>query len=285
MGINYAAALADLEPEIKISAQYWLYERSIFLQAITAKNTAGIPGLVASFPKIDNVEASDVLENEDAPESDISTDMPELKVSEKEVNVPITDLAFEAVGKKELIGNVGKLLGSAMARKFDIDCAASFSGFTKSIGTAGVALNAGSVAKAVTILMAQEFADELYGAVHPFQALGIKEGLTNLYGEGTKTPPSDILANQVMLRYYIGSISGANVVETATIVPDVAGDAVGAIFSPTGIGAHIKKLFELEYDRNGKGRVTHILGHGMWKIGVINPLHGVKLLGDCSEPA
>ena len=285
MPVNYAADLAALESEIKVSAQYWLYERSIFLQAITAVNTAGIPGLTASFPNIGSVSASDVAENESAPESALSTTMPELKVSEKEVNVPVSDLALAAVGKASLISDIGKLLGSAMARKFDADVAASFSGFSKSIGSSGVALDAGSVAKGVTLLMAQEFASDIYGAVHPFQALGIKEGLTNLYGDGTKTPPSDILANQVMIRYYIGSVSGANIIETASISADTNDDATGAVFAPSGIGAHIKKLFDLEYDRDGKGRVTHVLGHGMWKTGVINPLHGVRLFGACAEPA
>ncbi|NTU58912.1 MAG: hypothetical protein HGB00_08380 [Chlorobiaceae bacterium] len=284
MGINFSSMLTELEPEIRVEAQYVLYRQSLFLPLIMSKNTSGIPGLTTTFPKLGNMIAADVAETDETPETELNPDDEEIRVSEKELNVPITDMGLEAVGPDELIKMVGELLGAGMARKFDRDIAATFSQFTKKFGTAGNALTPGTPAKAVTYLVTQEAPGTMFGALHPYQALDIKESLTNLYGEGTKTPPSEMKANEILYQYYIGSLSGANFLETAAILPDANADAYGAVWTPRAIGANIKKLFELEYERSGKKRVTHILAHGMWGAKAINPLWGVGMFGDCSEP-
>ncbi|UZJ39993.1 hypothetical protein OO185_02510 [Prosthecochloris sp. SCSIO W1102] len=280
-----SAMLIELEPKIIAEATLKVYEFSRLLPLVRVKDTSGKPGLTTTFPKFPTVVAEDVAEHEETPETDVDPDAVEVKVSEKELNIPITDLAAEAAGEEELIAILGTLLGSGMARKLDRDIASTFSQFIKSFGTAGASLAIGSVSKGVTFLDVQEAPGQLYGALHPYQSPGIKDTLTNSFGDGSKNVPSEMKANEILYANYIGTLSGAHFLETPAIRADGNDDAYGAVFSPLAIGVNMKKMFEFEPERRGRKRITHLLGHGMWGAKAINTDWGVKLLSDCSEPS
>ncbi len=280
-----SSMLTDLEPKIIAEATLRVYEYSRLLPLVRVKETSGTPGLTTTFPKFPTIVAADVAETDDTPETTVSSDAVEVKVSEKELNVPLTDLAAEAAGEEEIIAILGTLLGSGMARKLDRDIAATFSQFTKSFGTAGASLAIGSVSKGVTFLDVQEAPGQMYGALHPYQTPGIKDSLTNAFGDGAKNVPSEMKANEIIYANYIGTLSGAHFLETPAIQADVNDDAYGAVFSPLAIGVNMKKMFEFEPERKGSKRITHLLAHGMWAAKAINADWGVKLLSDCSEPS
>jgi len=276
--------LADLEPEIRAAAFYHLYKRAILLPLVYVKDTSGEAGLTSSFPTLPTLLAQDVAETDPTPETTIESAVEDIRVSEKELNLPLTDMTKAAVGSS-IVRTIGEMVGSAMARKLDRDIAAVFGNFTKVYGSAGVALTAGVPTKAAAILANNEAPGSFYGALHPYQALGMKDALTNAFGSGTMNPPSEMKANEVLYQNYLGTLGGAHLLESAAIQADANGDAYGAIFSRLAIGVNMKQPFELELERNGVGRTTHILGHGKWGVKAINPQFGVSMLSDCSEPA
>lgn len=280
-----AAMLDELYTEIIAEATVKLYEHSRLLPLCRVKYTSKQPGLTASFPKFPVVVAEDVAETTETPETTISPDAVEVPVSEKELNVPLTDLAAEAAGEEKIVSTIGELLGSGMARKLDRDIAATFSQFTKGFGVAGTQVSVGAATRSGTYLDVQEAPGRYYGVLHPYMTTGIKDSLTNSFGDGTKSPPSEMKANEVLYENYIGTLSSTHWIETPAILPDGSDDAYGAAFSTLAIGVHVKKLFEFETERKGTKRMTHLLAHGMWGAKVINADWGVKLLGDCSEPA
>jgi hypothetical protein len=279
-----ASMLADLEPEIRAAAFYQLYKRSTLLPLVYVKQTGGTPGLTAEFPTLPSLVAQDVAETVETPETTIESATEDIRVSEKELNLPLTDMTQAAVGS-DIVRTIGLLVGSAMARKLDQDIAAVFGDFTKVMGTAGADLTASVPTRAVSVLTANEAPGNFYGALHPFQVLAMKEQLTNAFGSGAMNPPSEMKANEVLYRNYLGTLGGAHMLETACIQADGNGDAYGAIFSPLAIGVNMKQAFELELERRGTQRTTHILGHGKWGVKAINPLFGVSMIGGCSEPA
>ena len=279
-----AAMLQELYTEIIAEATLQLYEYSLLLPLCRVKNTAGKPGLTAEFPKWPIVIAGDVAEDDETPETEINPDSVPITVSEKELNIPLTDMAATAVGEEEVIAAIGLLLGSGMARKLDRDIAATFPQFIKTYGTAGVALGVAGMVNGSTYLGVKEAPGTLYGVLHPFQALGPKNSLTNAFGDGTKPLTSEMKANEILYHNYIGTVSGAHYLESASIVPDINDDATGAVFSPLAIGVHIKQLLGFETERKGTRRITHLLGHGKWNAAVVNADWGCALVGDASEP-
>lgn len=280
-----SSMLTDLEPKIIAEATLRVYEFSRLLPLVRVKDTSEQAGLTTTFPKFPTIVAEDVDESDETPETTVESDAVEVKVAEKELNVPLTDLAAEAAGEEEIIAILGTLLGSGMARKLDRDIASTFSQFIKAFGTAGATLAVGAASKATTFLDVQEAPGQMYGALHPYQTSGIKNSLTNAFGDGTKPLPSEMKANEVLYTNYIGTLSGAHYLETPAIQKDGNDDAYGAVFSPLAIGVNIKKLFEFEFERKGTKRRTHLLAHGMWAAKAINTDWGVKLLSDCSEPS
>lgn len=279
-----AAMLDELYTEIIAEATVQLYEYSRLLPLCRVKDTSGQPGLTVSFPKFPVIVGQDVAENDETPETTITPGAVEVTVSEKELNVPLTDLAAEATGEEEIIATIGNLLGSGMARKLDRDIAATFPQFTKSFGTAGTQVSVGAATRSGTYLDVQEAPGRYYGVLHPYMTTGIKDSLTNSFGDGTKPIPSEMKSSEVLYENYIGTLSGTHWAESPAIQPDGNDDAYGAAFSTLAIGVNIKKLLEFETERKGTKRVTHLLAHGMWAAKVVNADWGVKLLGDCSEP-
>jgi len=280
-----SSMLTEIEPKIIAEATLKVYEFSRLLPLVRVKDTSNQAGLTTTFPKFPTIVAADVAEAVETPETTVNPDAVEVKVSEKELNVPLTDLAAEAAGEEEIIAILGTLLGSGMARKMDRDIAATFSQFTKAFGSAGASLAIGSATKAATFLDVQEAPGQMYGALHPYQTPGIKDALTNAFGDGSKNVPSEMKANEIIYANYIGTLSGAHFLETPAIQADGNDDAYGAVFSPLAIGVNLKKLFEFEFERKGSKRVTHLLAHGMWAAKAINTEWGAKLLSDCSEPS
>lgn len=276
--------LADLEPEIRAAAFYHLYRRSILLPLVYVKQTGGQAGLTSEFPTLPTLVAQDVDEGVETPETTIESATEAIRVSEKELNLPLTDMTKEAVGAG-IVQTIGIMVGSAMARKLDLDIAAVFGDFSKVMGAAGEPISAGVPTKAVSVLTSNEAPGTYYGALHPYQALGMKEALTNAFGDGAKNVPSEMKANEVLYRNYLGTLGGAHMLETASIQADETSNAIGAVWSPLAIGVNMKQAFELELERRGTQRATHILGHGKWGVKVINPPFGVSIVGDCSEPA
>ena len=279
-----AAMLQELYTEIIAEATLQLYEHSLLLPLCRVKNTAGKPGLTASFPKFPVVVATDVAEADPTPETDVEPDAVDITVSEKEVNIPLRDLAAVAAGEEKIVSALGSLIGSGMARKLDRDIAATFPNFAKTFGTAGAALTVGPLVTGPTYLNVKEAPGNRYGVLHPYQALGPKSALTNAFGDGDKPLTSEMKANEIIYQNYIGTVANAHYLESAAIIPDAEDDASGAVFSPMAIGVHIKKLVEFEVDRSGRDRVTYLLGHGLWNAAVVNADWGCTLIGDASEP-
>ena len=218
-------------------------------------------------------------------------------ISEHVIRADVSDLAVMG-NAEDLTGNVGAVLGNAVAAKLDDDLVELGKGFSQTVAGAGTALAISHIFDSMRQLRAAGAPMPYSLVLSPKQVWGAKGLISLTHNTAIDTAGSSTtdtatargigmlgsVAEQAMQTGYIGSIAGFNVYWSDQIDEDVSsgGDAAGFAFSSGAIGlaVGVDGLFRLETERNASFRTTEYVVCGFWGETEIKDAFGVYCLTD-----
>ena len=274
-----STSLNDLLPSIVAEAMFVANERSIMRQLVRTYDIPMGSGKTITVPRYPVQSAAGVNEGTDLTNTSISTDGATLTVSEVGLMTTVTDFA-RMVSASNVIADVGRVIGEAVAKKMDKDLLGLFSGFTNGVGDDATALSAATVAKAIATLRANSVpGDELFAVLHPYVAYDLKANLTNTF----VNPNAGIIQNEAMAAGYVGTLFGVPVFESANIEnTGTAGDYVGAVFHRQALGLAMLQDIRIETQRDASLRADEVVATAVYGVGELYDTYGCKITADSS---
>lgn len=212
--------------------------------------------------------------------ANVSTNTATLTIGEVGIATQITDLS-RLSSSTNVVADIGRLFGEAIARKIDTDLTALFSSFsTNTVGNASTVISAASIFQAVAKLkQAGVPTNDIAVVLSPAVAYDLKANLTNTYAN----PNAGVVQNEAMAMGFLGTLAGASVYETSNLAnTGTAGDYVGGVFHRDALGLAIMRDINIETQRNALLRGDDIIATAMYGVGVLYEGYGVAVTADSS---
>lgn len=284
-----STTLNDLLPQIVAEAMFVASERSIMRGLVRTYDIPMNSGKQITVPRYPIQTAASIAEGTDlvgeSNNVNVSTDGAVLTVSEVGIMTQVTDYA-RMTSQQNVIADVGRLFGEAIARKMDQDLLGLFSGFDNlTVGGASTAMSAALIAQAIAKLKANAVpSEDLYCVLHPYVAYDLKANLTNTFAN----PNAGVIQNQAMETGFVGTLFGVPVFETSNIAnTGTAGDYVGAVFHRDALGLAMLQDINIETQRDASLRGDEIVATATYGVGELYDYYGVGITADSSlvDPA
>lgn len=277
MAGSTTTTLNDLLPQIVAEAMFVANERSIMRGLVKNFMLPAGQGKTVTVPIYPVQSAAALTEGEEASNTAVATDGKTLTVSTVAIRTLVTDLV-KASAASNVVADLGRLFGEAIAKKIDTDLVGLFSGFATGVGTNTSALSAATIANAVARLRASSVpGDMLACVVHPYVAYDLKKDLTNTW----QNPNGGIIQNEAMSQGYVGMLFGVPVFESANIV-DTTGDSVGALFHRDALGLAMIGDIAIETQRRASYVGDDVIAYAHYGVGELYDGYGVKITADSS---
>lgn len=277
MAASTTATLDDLFSNIIKEAIFTAQEQSLVRNLVTVYDISGESGKTVQVPVYPEIAASALTEGTDLSSTTVSTTSKTISVGEVGVQAVLTDLAARSA-QGDTAGDMGRLLGEAVAKKMDTDLIGLFSGFSGGLGAAGTEITVADIFKAAARLRAANATGQMAAVIHPYQAYQLKSNLTNAFAN----PNGGDLQNEAMRNGYVGSIAGVDVYESANISVDGSDDSVGAVFVPNALGLAIKWDVNIEPQRDASLRGWELNATACYGVGELVDAYGQKLTFDAA---
>lgn len=280
MAGSTSTTLNDLLPAITAEAMFVANERSIMRGLVKNFSLPAGSGKTITVPIYPVQTAAALTEGNEASNTAVSTNGATLTVSTVAVRTLITDL-IRASAASNVVADMGRLFGEAIAKKMDQDLLALFAGFTGlTAGGAAAPLTAAVIAEAVAKLRANAVpGDALACVVHPYVAYDLKSSLTNTW----VNPNAGIIQNEAMASGYVGSLFGVPVFESSNIADTgTAGDYVGAVFHRDALGLAMIGDIMIETQRRASFVGDDIVASAHFGVGELYDGYGVAITSDSS---
>ena len=275
MAGSTTTTLNDLLPQITAEAMFVANERSIMRGLVKNFMLPAGQGKTVTVPIYPVQSAAGLTEGEEASNTAVATDGKTLTVSTVAIRTLVTDLV-KASAASNVVADLGRLFGEAIAKKIDQDLTALFSGFATGVGTNTAALSAATIASAVARLRASSVpGDMLACVVHPYVAYDLKKDLTNTW----QNPNGGIIQNEAMSQGYVGMLFGVPVFESANIT-DTTGDSVGALFHRDALGLAMIGDIAIETQRRASYVGDDVIAYAHYGVGELYDGYGVKITAD-----
>ena len=279
-------SLNDLLPSIIQEALFVASERSIMRNLVKNYTLPPASGKTVNVPIYPNqtavalTEGLAIVDHTSTGYANVSTNTATLTVGEVGIATQITDLSRIA-SASNVVADVGRLFGEAIARKIDTDLTALFSGFTtNTVGNASTLLSAASIFQAVAKLrQAGVPSTDIYGVFSPAVAYDLKANLTNTFAN----PNAGVVQNEAMAMGYVGMLAGVPIYETANLDNNgTTGDYVGAVFHREALGLAVMRDINIEVQRNALLRGDDLIATAMYGVGELYDGYGVAVTADSS---
>ena len=279
MAGSTTTTLNDLLPAITAEAMFVANERSIMRGLVKNYAIPASNGKTITVPIYPTQTAAAVTEGAEVDNTEVSTSGVTLTVSTVGIRTIITDLV-RASSASNVVADMGRLFGEAIAKKMDQDLLALFSGFSVGVGDASTAFSAATLANAVARLRANAVpSDQLACVVNPYVAYDLKSALTNTFAN----PNAGIIQNEAMATGYVGTLFGVPVFETSNIANNgTAGDYVGAVFHRDALGLAMIGDIAIETQRSARHIGDDIVASAHYGVGELYDGYGVKITADSS---
>jgi N4-gp56 family major capsid protein len=207
MAGSTTTTLNDLLPEIIQEAMFVASERSIMRGLV--KNYALAPGQGkhVNVPIYPLVSAVVVTEGAEVDNTAVSTGTAQLTVSPVAVRTLLTDLARTA-SASNVVADLGKLFGEAVARKMDTDLTNLFRTFAAGKGDYTGQITAASIFEMVAKLKASAVPTEgMVCVIHPTIAYDLKAALTTQGNTPFTSGAYTDVSNEAMRMGYVWYVS------------------------------------------------------------------------------
>jgi N4-gp56 family major capsid protein len=281
MAGSTTTTLNDLLPEIIQEAMFVASERSIMRGLVKNYTLPAGSGVHVNVPIYPIQTAAAVTEGNEVTNTAVSTNTAQLTVSPVAIRTLLTDLARVSAASN-VVADLGRLFGEALARKIDQDLCALFPNFAAGYGNYSVPITAADIFKAVATLKANAVPTEgMVCVLHPEVAYDLKAALTTsgntpftmgAYGEN---------ANEAMRTGFVGMLAGIPIYETGNIVDTgTAGDYAGAVFHRDALGFGLIGDISIETQRRAAFLGEDIVCSAYYGVGELQDALGRHLKFD-----
>ena len=274
--------LNDLLPQIVAEAMFQANEKSIMrglVKNFTMPLNSGKSIVVPTYPK---VSAAAVAEGTDLSNTAVSTDGATLTVSEVGVMTTVTDLALRT-SSSNVIADVGKLFGEAIAARMDKDLTALFGSFSTGVGAADQTITVNKIFEAVANLRKNGVpATDLACVLHPMVAYDLKAAI------GTQAFAGGDFQTEALRSGYVGTLAGVPIFESSNMAdssdndPGTTGDYKGGLFHRDALGLAMMQDIQIEQQRDASLRATELVATAVYGKGEIFDSYGIEMEFDSS---
>lgn len=269
--------LNDLLPQIVAEAMFQANEKSIMrglVKNFTMPLNSGKSIVVPTYPK---VAAAAVAEGTDLGNTAVSTDGATLTVSEVGVMTTVTDLALRT-SSSNVIADVGRLFGEAIAARMDKDLTALFGSFSTGVGAADQTITVNKIFEAVAKLRQNGVpATDLACVLHPLVAYDLKAAI------GTQAFAGGDFQTEALRSGYVGTLAGVPIFESSNMTdasdndPGTTGDYKGALFHRDALGLAMMQDIQIEQQRDASLRATELVATAVYGKGEIFDSYGIEM--------
>ncbi len=275
---------------------------NVMLPLVTSKQAVK-GAITVQFPDYTKVASSSVAEVADgvdeADVTSITTAARSCTVSEHVIRADVTDLARMG-NAEDLVGNVGNILGNAVAAKLDDDLVELGKTFSQTECGAATTLALSHIFGSMRQLRAAGAPFPYNLVLSPKQVWGGKGLIALTHNSALDTAGSSTTdtatarsigllgskGEEAINTGFVGNFAGFNVYWSDQIDEDVSsgGDAAGFAFSKGAVGLAIgpEGLIRIETERNASFRSTEYVAVGFWGQVEIKDAFGVYILSDVS---
>jgi N4-gp56 family major capsid protein len=280
MANSTTTTLNDLIAPIVQEAMFVASETSIMPGLVKQFTVPANAGKVLQIPLYPvNTIASDAGEATDlaggANDVAVSTGVANITLTEAGIMTVLTDMARNH-SVSNVIADLGKLFGEAIAKRHDRALTGLFSSFTSQIGAAGDELEVKDLFEAYATLKANAVPGPYMGVFNPKSIYNIKKTLTNTF----VNPNASAVVNQAMSEGYVGRIAGIDIFESSNVVEDSATGVTNGIFSRDALGIAIAQNINIETQRDASLRAEEVVASSRYGVSVLHNSYGIKVLGD-----
>jgi N4-gp56 family major capsid protein len=280
-------SLQELLPQIVAEAMFVASERSIMRGLVKNYALGSGQGKTVTVPIYPLQTAATLAEGSEITDSTVNTSSAVLTVTTAAIRTLVTDLAV-ASASSNVVADIGRLFGEAIARKIDTDLTAQFANLSGA-NNYDRAITAADIFEAVARLKAAAVPTEgMVCVLHPAIAYDLKAALTT----GGNTPftvggGASEVANEAMRSGYVGQLAGIPVFETSNIAAVAPGTAAagefnGAVFHRDALGLAMIGDITIETERRASFLGTDIVGACHYGAGLIQSGYGRVLAFDLS---
>jgi len=285
MAGSTSVTLNDLLPTIVQEAMFVANERSIMRGLVKNYSLAPTQGKTIQVPIFPVQTAAALTEGDDFSNTAVSTDVATFDVGQVGLMTMVTDLAVNA-SASNVVADLGRLFGEAVARKIDTDLMALFSSFTtNTVGSTSTAITPALVMQGITKLRAQGISpDGIACVLHPNIAYDLKSALTTTGNTAFTGGAYSDVTNEAMRMGYIGQLFGVPVYESANCPASgaEAGDYKGGIFHRDALGFGLMRDIQIETQRRARAIGTDVVCSAMYGVGVVYEKYGTYASFDSS---
>ena len=268
--------LNDLIAPIVQEAMFVASETAIMPGLVKVFNVPANAGKVLQVPLYSTQTiASDVGENAEISNTAVSTDVANITLTEAGIMATLTDMARNH-SMSNVIADLGKLFGEAIAKRHDRALTGLFSSFTSSICAAQDEIEVKDLFEAFATLKAAAVPGPYFGVFSPKAIYNVKKTLTNTF----VNPYGSTVANQAMTEGYIGRIAGIDIYESSNVVQLSDTSVVNGVFSRDALGIAIAQQLNVETQRDASLRAEEVVASTRYGVNILHNSYGVKILGD-----
>jgi hypothetical protein len=223
-----------------------------------------------------------ITEGNEVSDTTVSTNVADLTIGTVAIRTLLTDLA-RASAASNVVADLGKLFGEAVARKMDQDLTNLFNNLPVGGGDYTSAITAADIFKAVAQLKAAAVPTEgMVCVLHPSIAYDLKASLTNTGNTPFGAFSGSDVSNEAMRTGFVGTLSGIPVFETSNIQTNTPGDFAGAVFQMDAIGLGMIGDISIETQRRASFLGDDIVCSAYYGTGLLQSNYGRLLAFDSS---
>ena len=271
---NTTSINAELFQALLVQSQFALYENSVARAVASVFDYPMGAGKQVSVPVWAGIVAATPGEGVAPSAADTNTSSKTIDLVEHVVYAEVTDFLRDSA-QENVIASLGNQSGLALAESLDKALIAQFANATGSLGAAGSELAITDILKAAATIRGNKYSGRMIAIISPAQAYALKAAAL-----GTAAIAGVNLQNRALDSYFVTSVGGVDIYESALIVADGAGDAVGCVFAPGAFGIAQRGGVTMEEQRNAAKRSTDVVMSVVAGAGTLRPELAVKLTFD-----
>jgi N4-gp56 family major capsid protein len=276
MTITNTTTLNDLLPSIVAEALFVASEKSIMRGLVRNYTLAAGQGKTVTVPIYPKQTAAALTEGTAPSFTAISTDGATLTVSEVGLTAQISDLAIMA-SSSNVISDIGRLFGEAIARKMDTDLLALANGLSQTIGGVSVTADAAKLFQMIAKLRSQGYdtSNDCAIVLHPNVAYDVASALTSTFAA-----PASMIGNDALRNGFMGTLGGVPVYQSSLVAQSSAssnatGDYANMLIHKDAFGLAMMQDIRIESQREATKRGFDLVGSAIYGVGELYDAAGV----------
>jgi len=285
MAGSNSTSLANLIPQIIAEATFVASERSIMrglVKNYSIPMGSGGSVKVPIYP-IQTAAAYTGSADTEITNSTVTADSATLTLGTVALRTMVSDLARNSAASN-IVADMGRLFGEAIARKIDTDLTALFTNFSTVIGNATTTISAAAIFQAVATLRAAGVpSTDLYCVLHPSIAYDLKAALTTTGNTPFSAGAFGPNANEAMREGFVGTLAGVPVFETSNLAnTGTTGDYKCGLFHREALGLAMMGDIQIETQRRASFLGDDIVASCNYAVGELYDGYGIQLFNDSS---